>query len=112
MCQFLHAPTTEHLTAVKRILRYVKGTAQYGLKIQRSASVLVSTYSDADCAGLVDDCRSTSGFCVFLGTNLISGSATKQAMVSRSSTEAEYKAMANAIAEMIWIQTLLKELSI
>ncbi|WVZ64535.1 hypothetical protein U9M48_014036 [Paspalum notatum var. saurae] len=112
VCQFLHAPTTSHWTAVKRILRYVKGTISYGLKLQKSPSMLVSAFSDADWAGSLDDRRSTSGFFVFLGTNLVSWSARKQATVSRSSTEAEYKAMANATAEVIWIQTLLKELDL
>ncbi|WVZ48786.1 hypothetical protein U9M48_000195 [Paspalum notatum var. saurae] len=112
VCQFLHAPTTDHWTAVKRILRYVQGTIGYGLKLQKSPSMLVSAFSDADWAGSIDDRRSTSGFYIFLGSNLISWSARKQATVSRSSTEAEYKAMANATAEIIWIQTLLKELGL
>jgi hypothetical protein len=72
--------------------------------------MLVNAFTDADWAGSVDDRRSTSGFCVFLGSNLVSWSASKQAIVSRSNTEAEYKAMANVTAEIIWIQTLLKEL--
>jgi histone deacetylase 1/2 len=112
VCQFLHSPTTSYWSAVKRILRYLKSTVSTGLKIKRSTSVLVSAFSDADRAGCVDDHRSTSGFAVFLGSNLISWSSRKQVMVSRSSTEAEYKAMANATAEVIWIQTLLRELGI
>lgn len=112
VCQYLHSPTTDHWTAVKRILRYLRYTLHHGLKISKSPSLLVSAFTDADWAGDIDDRRSTGGFAVFLGSNLVSWSARKQPTVSRSSTEAEYKAIANATAELMWIQSLLKELKI
>ena len=83
-----------------------------GLKIHRSTSTLVSAFSDVDWAGSTDDRRSIGGFAVFLGSNLVSWSARKQSTVSRSSTESEYKAVADATAEVMWIQTLLRELNI
>jgi hypothetical protein len=112
ICLFLHAPTTLHLRAAKRVLRYVKGIIDMGLQISRSPSMLVSGFVDADWARCVDDRRPTGGFAVFLGTNLISWSARKQQTVSHSSTETEYKAIANATTEIMWIQTLLTELGI
>jgi histone deacetylase 1/2 len=112
ICQFLHAPTTTHWTAAKRILRYVQGTLKVGITFQKSNSTLLSAFSDADWAGCLDDRRSTGGFAIFFGPNLISWSARKQATVSCSSTEAEYKALANATAELIWVQALLRELRV
>jgi hypothetical protein len=71
--------------------------------------MMMSAFLDADWAGCADDRRSIGGFVVFLGSNLISWCARKQATVSRSSTGAEY---ANATAEMMWVQKLLIELKI
>ena len=98
VCQYLHAPTTVHWSAVKRILRYIRGILNVGLQFRKSESVLISAFSDADWAGSLDDRQSTGGFAIFLGPNLISWSARKQPTVSLSSTESEYKAMANATA--------------
>jgi histone deacetylase 1/2 len=72
VCQYLHAPTTSHWMAVKRILRYVKDTINVGTTFQQSSSTRLSAFSDADWAGCLDDRRSTGGFTIFIGPNLVS----------------------------------------
>ena len=88
--QFLHSPTEDHFLAIKRILRYVKGTLQFSLTFRPFAApgTLVA-YSDADWAGCPDTRRSTSGYSIYLGNNLVYWSAKKQPTVSRSSCESE-----------------------
>lgn len=111
VAQFMSAPRSPHFIAVKRILRYLKGTPDFGLSFRRSTSPLtLCAYSDADWAGCPDTRRSTTGICVFLGPNLISWCAKKQQAVSRSSAEAEYRSLAHACADTIWVSYLLAEL--
>jgi hypothetical protein len=83
-----------------------------GITFTPNKSSLVSAFSDVDWAGCVDDRRSIGGFAVYLGRNLISWRSRKQSIVSRSSTEVEYKSLANATAELIWIQAVLHELGV
>jgi len=110
VCLFMHDPREPHLAAMKRILRYLQGSQDLGLHLSRSAPDTLTVYSDADWAGCPDTRRSTSGFAVFLGDNLISWSAKRQATVSRSSAEAEYRGVANGVAEACWLRQLLGEL--
>ena len=110
VCLFMHAPRDAHLQLIKRILRYVKGTAHLGLQIHVGSTPDLVAYSDADWVGCPDTRKSTSGFCIFLGTNLISWSSKRQHTVSRSSAEAEYRAVANCVAESVWLRQLLHEL--
>lgn len=111
VCLHMHAPRDAHWTAVKRILRYLRGTLDLGLSLHASADTDIVAYSDADWAGCPDTRRSTSGYCVYLGPSLISWSSKRQPTVSRSSAEAEYRAVANAVAECSWLRQLLQELS-
>ena len=111
LCQYMHQPRTPHLQAMKRVLRYLKGTVNHGL-FYTPSPLQLHAYCDSDWAGNLDDRRSTSGYGVFLDRNLISWSSKKQNVVSRSSTEAEYRSMALVTAEVYWLRMLFKELAI
>ncbi|XP_026377700.1 uncharacterized protein LOC113271997 [Papaver somniferum] len=112
VCLFMHDPRESHMQAIKRILRYLQGTLDHGLFLSASTVTGLTAYSDADWAGCPDSRRSTSGYCIFLGDNLISWSSKRQATVSRSSAEAEYRRVANAVAETTCLRNLLLELHI
>nr|GEU39280.1 ribonuclease H-like domain-containing protein [Tanacetum cinerariifolium] len=110
VCLYMHDPRDPHFTALKRILRYVRGTIDHGLQLHVSSTALLTAYTDAaDWAGCPVTRRSTSGYCVFLGDNLLSWSAKWHVTLSRSSAEAEYRGVAN-VAETAWLRTLLLEL--
>jgi hypothetical protein len=83
-----------------------------GLRIQASPNYGLNIYTDVDWAGCSNDRHSTGGYAIFIGPNLISWSSRKQPTISRSSTDAEYKALANGTAEALWIQSVLKELGV
>ncbi|XP_022031417.1 uncharacterized mitochondrial protein AtMg00810-like [Helianthus annuus] len=88
--QFLQNPNITHFQLVKRILRYVKGTLSHGLIFDRPPNTVLLGFSDADWVRCIDTRRSTYGYCIYLGGNLVSWSAKKQPTVSRSSCESEY----------------------
>ena len=106
----MHDPSEPHFSAVKRILHYLRGTLEYGLLLRRGAASELTVYTDTDWAGCPDTRKSTSGYAVFLGGNLVSWSSKSQNTVSRSSAEAKYKAVANSVVEACWLRQLLHEL--
>lgn len=110
LSQFMHAPTQLHFQALKRVLRYLKGTISHGLHLNRQSFHTLTAFSDSDWGGSLEQGRSTTTYILYLGSNVISWKSTRQKSVSRSSTEAEYRALANAAAEVIWVQNLLQDL--
>jgi hypothetical protein len=110
LSQFNANPGHGHWKAVKRIFRYLKGTAHDKLLYESSANRRVIGYSDADWASNVDDRRSITGYIFFIGTNAISWSSKKQPTVALSTTEAEYMSLTQATKEGIWICRLLDEI--
>ncbi|XP_019085469.1 PREDICTED: uncharacterized protein LOC109126397 [Camelina sativa] len=110
VCLFMHDPHESHFTALKRILRYVKGTISHDLQLYKLSAMNLVAYYDADCAGCPTTRRSTSVLCIFFGDNLISWSAKRQHTVSRSSAEAEYRVVTNAVAEISWLWNLFLEM--
>ncbi|KAE8718491.1 Serine/threonine-protein phosphatase 5 [Hibiscus syriacus] len=112
VCQFMQAPLDVHFLAVKRILRYLQGTVDFGLRFTPSSRMALAGFADANWGSDIDDRRSTSGFCIYFCGNLVSWSSKKQQVVARSTAEAEYRSVACAAAEMVWLRSLLGELHI
>ena len=106
----MHDPCEPHLALIMRIQHYVKGTLSTGLHLSSGPVDSLTAYSDADWAGYSDSGRSTSGYCVFLGDNLVSWSSKRQTTVSRSSAEAKYHAVSHVVVECCWLRQLLQEL--
>ncbi|PKU86178.1 Retrovirus-related Pol polyprotein from transposon TNT 1-94 [Dendrobium catenatum] len=111
LCQHMHQPLEDDFKLLKRLLRYIKGTIFFGLPVRSGSHELIA-YSDSDWAGDPSNRKSTSGYCAFLGDTLISWFVKKQKTVARSSTEAEYRALATAATDLIWLRRLLAEFHI
>ncbi|KAK3749555.1 hypothetical protein QZH41_007287 [Actinostola sp. cb2023] len=111
LSQYTSNPSNDHWMGIKRVLRYIKGTMNYGLKFsaQEQNPQLIG-YSDADWAGDIDTRKSTSGYVFQFGNGTVSWSSRKQSTVAKSSTEAEYVALSSATQEAIWLRRLMKDL--
>jgi len=112
LSQFVLAPTQLHYAHLLRVLRYLRGTTSRRLFFPRSSSLQLQAYSDATWASDPTDRQSLSAFCVFLGPSLIAWKTKKQTAVSRSSAEAELRAMATATTEVTWLRWLLEDLGV
>ncbi|GJR51791.1 ribonuclease H-like domain-containing protein [Tanacetum coccineum] len=110
LCLYMHDPREPHLNAMKRVLRYLRGTTDLGSQLFWSSTSQLIAYSDAVWAGCPARRRSTSGYCVFLGDNLLTWSSKRKDTLSRSSVKAEYCGVVNAVAETSWIRNLFREL--
>lgn len=108
----MQSPTEAHWYALKRLLRYLVGTINRGLLLRQDTPLSLHAFSDADWARDKDDYISTSAYIVYLGTNPISWSSRKQKTRARSSTEAEYRAVASTAAELLWLKNLFTELKL
>jgi hypothetical protein len=100
----LAAPHSTYYVAVLHILHYIKGTMFHGLHFSAHSTLDLCAYSDADRVGDPTDCRSTTGFCFFLGDSLISWRSKKQHIVSRSSTETKYRALTDTTSEILTLR--------
>ena len=109
LSQFMQKPGKDHWVAVKRALRYVQGTLDFGLKFESSDSFVLHGFADADWAGCAESRRSTSGYVFKIGNATVSWSSKKQAVVALSSTEAEYISLCRATQESVWLRNLLRD---
>ncbi|PLW30388.1 hypothetical protein PCASD_21275 [Puccinia coronata f. sp. avenae] len=109
LSQYLENPGLPHYTAAIQVFRFLKGTVYRGLHFQKQETYNLCLFIDADWANCPDTLRSHTGFMVLIGSHLISWKSTKQSTVSLSSTEAEYKSLADARKDIVWLQNLLSE---
>ncbi|KAI3735542.1 hypothetical protein L6452_15044 [Arctium lappa] len=107
--RFQVRPKQSHFQAVKRIFRYLKGQPRLGLWYPHDSPFDLLAYSDSDLGGANLDRKSTTGGCQFLGARLVSWQCKKQTIVSTSTTEAEYVAVASCCSQVLWIQNQMMD---
>lgn len=112
LSQFVDAPTDTHLSAAHRVLRYIKASPGQGLFYPSNTDLHLNMFSDSDWAMCSETRKSITGYCAYMGSALISWRSKKQVTVSRSSSEAEYRALASAVCEIQWLTYLLHDLQI
>ncbi|XP_019171516.1 PREDICTED: uncharacterized protein LOC109167067 [Ipomoea nil] len=112
LSQFVSTPTDKHMIAAHRILRYIKGSPGQGVFYPTNNKLKLQAFSDSDWASCSETRRSVTGFCAFLGTSLISWRSKKQATVSKSSSEEEYRALAMTTCELQWLNSLLQDMQV
>ncbi|KAJ0472560.1 putative RNA-directed DNA polymerase [Helianthus annuus] len=112
LSQFMHKPKEVHLNLALRLLRYLKRNPGKGLTFKKSNKLNLYGFADSDWAKCLSTRKSVTGFCIFLGECLVSWKSKKQSTVSRSTAEAEYRAMCSATCELMWLKNLLFELNV
>ncbi|KAK9031862.1 hypothetical protein V6N11_056148 [Hibiscus sabdariffa] len=110
LLQYMHDPSLPHWTTAKRILLYLKGTLCHNIHSRSTSSLHLTAFADADWGGSSTDAKCTTRYAIYLGSNLISWKPSRQKSISRSSTEVEYPAVANATVKVLRVQHLLQEI--
>ena len=109
--RYMENPTELHLLAAKRVLRYLKGTTEFGIFYKKRGDDELVAYTDSDYAGDLEDRKSTSGYVFLLSSRAVSWSTRKQPVVSLSTTEAEFIVAASCACQAVWLKRVLGKLS-
>ena len=111
LSRYMSKPNSEHMSATKRILRYIRGTSSFGLRNEkRKKNYSIQDFNDSDFTGDSDDRKSTTGQVFFIGNSAITWNTVKQNVVALSSCEAEYIAALAASCQGMWIIRFVEEL--
>ncbi|CAM8895376.1 unnamed protein product [Rhodiola kirilowii] len=110
LSQYMSTPNADHLKAANRLLRYIKGAPAHGPFFSASSPLVITSFCDADWAACPKTRWSITGFCICIGNSLVCWKTKKQAIVSRSSAESEYRAMAATCFEILWLTRLLSDI--